>query len=166
MAEYLINIEGKTYEIDILDDNRVILNGNEISFDLKYNGNDSYTLIYQNKIFEVDVISNNNSILQLSVDNDVYDIVVKDKFTQLLEKFSKGRGEREKEILIQAPMPGLVLKISVEIGQKVEPGTSLLILEAMKMENEIRAFSAGIVKDIKIKEKTAVEKGDVLIILE
>lgn len=165
MAEYLIDIEGKTFEVDILENNKIVLDGDEITFDLK-EGNNSYILTYNNKTYEIDLVNNNNSVLQLSMNNDIYDVIIKDRFAQLLERYSKQKGERVKEIIIRAPMPGLVLKISVEIGQKVESGTSLLILEAMKMENEIRAISSGVVKDIKIKEKTPVEKGDVLLILE
>lgn len=166
MAEYLINIEDQTYEVDVNEHNKIILNGYEVLFELKNYSADSYTLLCNNKIYEVDIISNNDSILQLSIDNDVYEVEVKDRFAQLMERFNREIGEREKEIIIRAPMPGLVLKITVEKGQRVETGSSLLILEAMKMENEIRATSPGVVKDIRIKERTAVEKGDILLILD
>lgn len=64
---------------------------------------------------------------------------------------------------IYAPMPGLVLKIEVSEGQKVRPGQPLLIMEAMKMENEIKAHSAGRVDEILVQEQQKVEKDDLLL---
>jgi biotin carboxyl carrier protein len=63
-------------------------------------------------------------------------------------------------------MPGMVLKILVVPGQQINKGDGLVILEAMKMENILKAASPAIVKAIKVNERTAVEKGTVLIELE
>ena len=67
---------------------------------------------------------------------------------------------------VKAPMPGMVLKILVTPGQQVNKGDALIILEAMKMENLLKAAAAGTVKAIKATEKTAVEKGAILIEME
>ena len=67
---------------------------------------------------------------------------------------------------VKAPMPGLVLGVSVEIGQEVQKGDGLLILEAMKMENVIKSVGEGIVKAIHIEQGKAVEKGQLLIEME
>lgn len=67
---------------------------------------------------------------------------------------------------IVAPMSGVILKVLVSTGQKVEYGQKLLILEAMKMENDIVADKSGIVKNIKVKEGESVDTGDVLVELE
>jgi biotin carboxyl carrier protein len=67
---------------------------------------------------------------------------------------------------IKAPMPGLVLKVLVTPGQAIKKGDPVLILEAMKMENVFKATSDATVKEIKVAELTAVEKGEVLIVLE
>ena len=61
--------------------------------------------------------------------------------------------------MVRAPMPGMVLRVEVESGQKVASGSGLLVLEAMKMENEIRAGSAGVIKQIFVRPGQAVEKG-------
>jgi biotin carboxyl carrier protein len=63
-------------------------------------------------------------------------------------------------------MPGLVISILVEEGQEVQKGDSLLILEAMKMENVIKAAGKGVVKSIKVQQKNAVEKNQILIEME
>ena len=65
-----------------------------------------------------------------------------------------------------APMPGLVVRINVKAGDQVQPGQALVVMEAMKMENELRTASAGTVKAIRITPGTAVERGTTLIELE
>ena len=65
-----------------------------------------------------------------------------------------------------APMPGMIVRVHVEEGDAVHPGQGLVVMEAMKMENELRATSAGTVKRILVAPGTAVEKGVVLLELE
>jgi len=65
--------------------------------------------------------------------------------------------------VIKAPMPGLVLRVEVEVGQRVEAGTGVVVLEAMKMENEIRAPGAGVVTAVRVTAGQAVEKGTALL---
>ena len=65
-----------------------------------------------------------------------------------------------------APMPGLIVRINVQPGDAVHPGQGLVVMEAMKMENELRAQAAGTVRSVQVKPGTAVEKGAILIELE
>ncbi len=67
---------------------------------------------------------------------------------------------------IVAPMPGLIVRVSVNVGDKVEAGQGIVVMEAMKMENELRATAAGVVKSIEVAAGTAVEKGALLVALE
>lgn len=64
---------------------------------------------------------------------------------------------------VTAPMPGLILKINVKVGDAVTAGQTLMVMEAMKMENNVDATSAGTVKEISVKEGDNVSEGDVLI---
>ncbi|MDR0652856.1 MAG: biotin/lipoyl-binding protein [Synergistaceae bacterium] len=66
---------------------------------------------------------------------------------------------------IEAPMPGKVLDVKVSVGASVKNGDLVLMLEAMKMENEIFAPSAGTVKEVRVKSGDSVNTGDVLIVL-
>lgn len=65
-----------------------------------------------------------------------------------------------------APMPGLIVKVHVAVGESVSTGQPLVSMEAMKMENELRALSAGVVKAIPVAPGSAVEKGALLVELE
>lgn len=67
---------------------------------------------------------------------------------------------------IEAPLPGTIWKVEVEVGTTVKEGDTVLILEAMKMENEIMAEVDGVVKEIRVQKGDAVQAGDVLVVLE
>jgi biotin carboxyl carrier protein len=68
--------------------------------------------------------------------------------------------------IIKSPLPGIVLDIFVHIGDAVKPGQRILMLEAMKMENNIDADKEGVVKDIRVQKNDSVMEGDVLMIIE
>jgi biotin carboxyl carrier protein len=63
-------------------------------------------------------------------------------------------------------MPGMVLRVQVQAGDRVVPGTGLVVLEAMKMENELKSPAAGVVKTVRVASGEAVEKGQVLLEFE
>jgi pyruvate carboxylase subunit B len=67
---------------------------------------------------------------------------------------------------VVAPMPGLVVRVNVAVGDVVTAGQGVLVMEAMKMENELRASAAATVKAIRVEQGMAVEKGAILIELE
>ena len=67
---------------------------------------------------------------------------------------------------VAAPMPGKIVKLLVKPGQRVEPRQGLVVVEAMKMENELRARASGTVKEVRAVEGTTVEAGAILIVLE
>lgn len=67
---------------------------------------------------------------------------------------------------VRAPMPGLIVRVNVKVGDEVHAGQGLVVMEAMKMENELRATSAGTVRSVEVAPGTAVEKGTLLVALE
>ena len=81
----------------------------------------------------------------------------------VFEKMGMKNGATGKVNNIKAPMPGLIIDLRVKEGDKVMPGDALLILEAMKMENMIKASAESIVKSVKVKKGDSVEKNQVLI---
>jgi len=94
------------------------------------------------------------------------DAVVKDEVALLLEQFGFDDADSTAGREIHAPMPGLVLQVLVEPGQAVEEGEGLVVLEAMKMENELRATLSGTVAAIHVAPGDAVGKNVLLIELE
>ena len=67
---------------------------------------------------------------------------------------------------IIAPMPGLIVRVNVSTGDRVEAGQGIVVMEAMKMENELRATAAGTVRSVEVSPGTAVEKGALLVALD
>jgi pyruvate carboxylase subunit B len=63
-------------------------------------------------------------------------------------------------------MPGLIVRVNVKVGDTVQAGQGIVVMEAMKMENELRATAAGIVRSVEVAPGTAVEKGALLVALE
>jgi pyruvate carboxylase subunit B len=63
-------------------------------------------------------------------------------------------------------MPGLIVRVNVSVGDRVEAGQGLVVMEAMKMENELRAAAAGTVRTVRVRPGEAVEKGQVLVEFE
>jgi biotin carboxyl carrier protein len=102
----------------------------------------------------------------ISVNDTEYTINIKDKYDILLEKLGMSDMAVKKMKDIKAPMPGLVLDIKVKVGDVLEAGDTILVLEAMKMENMLKSPGAGTVKAIKVNKGEAVEKGQVLIEVE
>ncbi len=80
------------------------------------------------------------------------------------EESSSGTAKAKKGAKIKSQMPGKILRISVKVGDEVKKGQSIMVMEAMKMENEIKSPQDGIIKDIKVAEGQAVETGAELVI--
>jgi biotin carboxyl carrier protein len=93
-------------------------------------------------------------------------VVVDSERSRLLRRVNAATTRTEHGTTIVAPMPALVVRLEVERGQEVSAGQGLLVLEAMKMENEIRSPRAGVIKTIHAEIGKAVEKGEVLVTLE
>lgn len=104
--------------------------------------------------------------LSIEVEGETFDLEIKDELDMLVDQmgFSTVTTKHVKEI--KAPMPGLVLEISVNDGQVVNEGDKLLILEAMKMENSIMIQTNAVIRRIAVKSGQAVEKGQLLVELE
>ncbi len=85
---------------------------------------------------------------------------------RLLRSFGGQGEERRTALSVKAPMPGLVVKIETKVGDVVTRGQGVMVVEAMKMENEVRSPSSGTVKEILVRERQTVEKGEVLVVIE
>ncbi|WP_436491664.1 biotin/lipoyl-containing protein [Chitinophaga sp. ARDCPP14] len=127
-----------------------------------------YSVIMDGRSYQAQVlrIEKDTKTVVLQVNQQQFEVVIEEPIDQLLASMGIKDAMTKKVNDIKAPMPGLVLKVLVTAGQAIKKGDPVLILEAMKMENVFKAASDAIVKEIKVKERTAVEKGEVLIVLE
>ena len=99
---------------------------------------------------------------QINIDRHTHDVLVDDQRSLLLKTLQRGEVRSAGPAEIVAPMPGLVAKVLVSVGDQVKQGQGIIILEAMKMENEIRTTQAGLLNEILVRPGQAVEKGEIL----
>ena len=155
---YKINIGEQTFEIG---------QDELANLDIASNAN-GYHILKDNHAYQVKVLQTdfNKKTLTLEVNGNQYDLKIEDEYDQLVKQMGLSAGASQKISSIKAPMPGLILDILVEPGQMIEKGTQLVILEAMKMENILKAEGEGVVKSIEVEKDAAVEKGQILIEME
>jgi biotin carboxyl carrier protein len=163
-----VKVNGK-YNFEINKNNEELsINGEIVSADIKQLNDSAYHIINQLKSYNAEVVSFNSAdkTAEIKVNNNIYTISVKDQFDVLLEKLGLNNLNSAKISEVKAPMPGLVLKVFVAEGSEVQKGDNLFILEAMKMENIIKATADVTVKTVKIKPGDKVEKGQVLLLFK
>lgn len=115
------------------------------------------------KILHIDRLK---KIVELEVDGNYYAVTIEDEYDQLVKKmgFSASKSKKIKDV--KAPMPGLVIEVLVEEGQTIQKGDNLIVLEAMKMENVLKAEGEGVIKKILVEKSNTVDKGSILLELE
>jgi biotin carboxyl carrier protein len=160
-----VGVNGKTTVEVSNDDTGYLLNGNAVDFDLQQQPNGLISVIKDGKSYTaiLENIDRKAKEITVSVDGQSYKMTLREPIDQLLSNMGMDLKAKSKAESVKAPMPGMVLKVLVTPGQEVKKGDGLVILEAMKMENILKAGEDGTVKAIKVGERTAVEKGAILI---
>ena len=102
----------------------------------------------------------------LWLDGFRYEVEALDERSRAIRELSGASAGPSGPAPLVAPMPGMIVRVAVQVGDQVQAGQGLVVMEAMKMENELRATSAGTVKAVLAQAGTAVEKGAVLLELE
>ncbi len=164
---YIAKIADKEFKINLEDrgDQVVaIINGETIPIQLnEIDGSHVYSALVGNRSLEIEIKRNEVGYLILHKGSPL-EYLVEDERTARLKKSMNQAVSQKIDKELKAPMPGLIVLIEVEPGQKVKKGDGLFIIEAMKMENEIKAPFDCTIKEIKVQEKQAVEKEQVLVV--
>ncbi|MBL0310070.1 MAG: biotin/lipoyl-binding protein [Bacteroidetes bacterium] len=145
-----------------------ILNGKPVEWDLVEIRDNAFHIIRDNKGYNAAVVSFNaeDKTMVVNVNGNDYEISIKDKYDLLLQKLGISTKVTSQVKFIKAPMPGLIIHWSVKVGDEVKKGDTLLILEAMKMENVIKSPRDGKVKSINAELRKPVEKNHVILEFE
>ena len=162
MIKIIVN-EKKEFEIEGNS-----LNGNVVDWDMIKVHENTFHIIKNNKGYNATLVSFNaeEKKMVLNVNGNDYEISIKDKNDLLLQQLGISAKLSSAVQAIKAPMPGLIINISVQAGEEVKKDDLLLILEAMKMENAIKSPRDGKIKKINVQVKQAVEKNHLLIEFE
>ncbi|HRR08263.1 MAG TPA: acetyl-CoA carboxylase biotin carboxyl carrier protein subunit [Rhodothermales bacterium] len=165
MPKYQAVINNRSFEI-VSDEGLLSVNGEPVKCSLEPIGNGLYSLLIRNQSLPVFVQPMDGGQMKITIQGRSSVVQVKDEKDLLLEKFGVKHGKDAVAANLKAPMPGLVLRVYVEAGQTVKAGDRLLVLEAMKMENEIKATADARIKAVQVKPGDAVGKNAVLISFE
>jgi biotin carboxyl carrier protein len=125
----------------------------------------NYHILYDNTSYKAEIMTSslNNKIVEVKINNSTYKVNINSTLDSLIKEMGFELGSSKIVNDIKAPMPGLILEISVTVGQEVEENDTLLILEAMKMENVLTSPRAGVIKSISVAKGDAVDKNKLLI---
>lgn len=128
----------------------------------------NYHILQGNTSYKAKIVSANfiNRTYTVLVNGVTHEVAISNALDQLIKDMGFEVGATKKVNDIKAPMPGLILDISVTVGQEIKENDPLLILEAMKMENSIISPRDGVIKSISVNQGDAVEKNQLLIEFE
>ena len=120
------------------------------------------------KEYKVSVEETEEGRIKVYCDGDVYEVETKSEsdIKHAIESQDSKEEIKEGEFAIKAPLPGIIIEVSIKKGEKVKEGQLLAKLIAMKMENEVRAPREGIIIEINAKKDSNVNRGDILMILK
>ena len=162
MSEYLATVEGQEYRVQVEAEGAVTVDGAPYEVDLQsIDGGFHYSLLAGAISLEV-FVERCEDVCFVSIEGQRYQVKVED------ERQQRAGSRREAALAVgdaevTSPMPGMVVAVLVEEGQQVRTGEGLLILEAMKMENEIRAPRNGLVQHLKVTPGQRVSHDELLL---
>lgn len=157
-----VTVNGKTtFQVEGTE-----VNGMPVLADIVKTGERFFHIIHEGRSHTVEVVKMDKAskMVTLKVNHSLYEVSVKDKFDLLLEQMGFDAQAKHRIGDMKAPMPGLVIDIRIAIGQEVKKGDAVIVLEAMKMENVLKASGDGVVKSVEVEKGKNVEKGQMLIV--
>jgi biotin carboxyl carrier protein len=157
-------INNKTFEITTEGD-KPIINGEPLEWDFGRVSANNFHVIYKNKSYAAELVQldKTTKTITLKINGNIHKVELRDRYDLLLEKMGMSAASTGRINSVKAPMPGLIVQVNAEVGDVVKAGDALLVLEAMKMENMIKASAEAKISQIKVKKGDSVEKGQVLI---
>ena len=144
-----VQIDGKTYEVDFS-----AVDGNLLS------------LLVMGRSYEADVVEEAEGVLTVWVEGKLHRIEYQEEGRRPRRSVGVSGQDMGGPQMIVAPMPGKVVALLVSPEQEVSAGQGVIVIEAMKMENELKASRPGVIKEIKVREGDGVSGGDILVVIE
>lgn len=159
--KYQVTVAGHSFEV-VLSGEEVRVDGKAVVARMLKDAGSAQVMLLDGRVINLSfdrfedhwVVRRSGDVAEVTVDTD------RDR---LLKRFSAGAGTGGRGGLVRAPMPGLVIRLLVAEGDPVEKGQGLLVLEAMKMENEIKSPITGMVGPLEAEPGSVVEKGALLL---
>lgn len=161
--EYVATVNNKSFPIFVDRDREFfvfLINGTKYTLDFSSSpGSSLYSMIVGGKQYEVAIEKSENDLL-IHINGEAHRVRISKELK------AKAKKEKKARIEVRAAMPGLIIALEVRPGQSVKKNDGLLIMEAMKMQNEVKAPRAGIVAEVHASKGSPVEKGEKLVTIE
>lgn len=163
--KYVATLNDKTFTIEVNREDRILCEGIERAVDFRLiDQQHVYSLLLDNASYEA-LVEEREGEYWVFVRGYLFAVRVEDERERRLREASGDRHGPAGEVAVKAPMPGLIVAVPVQEGQAVRKGEKLVLLESMKMQNEIRAPRDGVVKAIRVKPGQSVEQNQILVVL-
>jgi biotin carboxyl carrier protein len=156
---YLVHLGNRKFSIQEIDRNQghALIDGRHVHFDFRHVRGSLYSLILDGKVFSAH-LETDGGAQEISCGPFVLRAEVEDERAALLRRLARSETQAAGMVEIKAPMPGLVVRLPAQKGAAVKKGQSLVVIEAMKMENDLKSPVDGVVTAVHIAERSAVEK--------
>jgi biotin carboxyl carrier protein len=161
--KYIATLGDQEYTIEIIDDNRIMVDGVLYEMDFEsISGQPVFSLLIEGKNHEAYVFPDDTQ-WEVLLRGILYPVVVEDEREKRLRSSFGGGPSSSEEFYLKAPMPGLVISVPAEEGMEVKQGDVLLILESMKMQNELKSPKKGIISRVRVEKGDHVERKQTLL---
>ncbi len=165
---YYARVDGQDKKIRVEDKGdfyNVIIDDIVYRVDAKHLENsNAISLLVNSRCYEASITNTDRSAL-ISISGEKFDIDLIDELSYLAVAPVSHHGHLDAEV-IRTPMPGVVIAIEVRPGQRIDAGSPVAIVEAMKMQNEVSSILGGIVKEVLVHEGDTVETNQRLVTIE
>jgi pyruvate carboxylase subunit B len=165
--KYYVEIGEHTFEVEI-GPQGVTVDGKPVEADLQANhGSHLWNLVLDGRSHTLRARRRDGrGDWELEIEGRRHRVLALDERSRAIRELTGAAAVSHGPLEVAAPMPGLVIKVEVSEGDAVERGQGLVIIEAMKMENELKATTAGRISDIRVAAGQAVDKGETLLVIE
>ncbi|VAW30632.1 hypothetical protein MNBD_CHLOROFLEXI01-2065 [hydrothermal vent metagenome] len=164
--KYITTVNDEEFIIEIEHNNQIVVNGERYEIDFQHlPEGDVLSLLLNNRSLEAVVDARENDVWDVLAKGELYTVKVQDERAYRLAKARGVVGDVTGEAQVKSPMPGLIVAVPIAEGQLVQKGDQVIILESMKMENELRAPKAGVVARVHVEQGASVEKDQVLLVI-
>jgi biotin carboxyl carrier protein len=161
--KYIASIDNQDFTVEIIDEKHIRINDKVLEVDFQsVSGQPVYSLIIGGKSYEA-YVSPDEDHWQVLLRGRLYQARVEDEREKRLRAAAGGGVSESSEFHLKAPMPGLVVAVLVEEDKEVKKGQVLLILESMKMQNELKSPRDGVINRLKVKSGETVEQKQTLL---
>ncbi len=161
--KYITTVGNEQFVIDINQEGQITLNGEVINADMRQTLDTTmYSIIVDHQSHDLR-LSEGEGVYMVQLSGEIFEVVVEDERTRRLAGLKSGPAAVTGEVLIKAPMPGVVIEIPVKQGQQVKQGDVVVILESMKMQNEFKTPRDGTVHAIRVETGDKVEQNTILV---